>query len=138
MRIVRSTILGLSLLTAGLHGQAPVAVDAIGPQPGTRVPEFSATDQAGRVHTVKSLLGPKEIYSFAPLDERVEVYQKAFTLVQDLTVLATADVQKPLAGQKTVTVPGQLEYQACDDKVCCAPTAVPLNFTLELTPLLRP
>ena len=79
-----------------------------------------------------------EIYYFAPLDERVEVYQQAFTLVQDLTVLATAEVQKQLAGQKTVTVAGQLEYQACDDKVCYAPTAVPLSFTLDLTPLLRP
>ena len=79
-----------------------------------------------------------EIYYFAPLDERVEVYQQAFTLVQDLTVLATAEVQKQLAGQKTVTVAGQLEYQACDDKVCYAPTAVPLSVTLDLTPLLRP
>jgi peroxiredoxin len=46
-------------MTAVSHGQAPVALDALGPQPGTRVPEFSATDQAGRVHTLKSLLGPK-------------------------------------------------------------------------------
>ena len=79
-----------------------------------------------------------EIYYFAPLDERVEVYQRAFTLVQDLTVLATPEVQKQLAGQMTVTIAGQLEYQACDDKVCYAPTTVPLNFTLDLTPLLRP
>jgi AhpC/TSA family/Disulphide bond corrector protein DsbC len=81
---------------------------------------------------------PSEIYYFAPLDERVEVYQKAFTLIQDLTVLATPDVQKALAGQKTVTIAGQLEYQACDDKVCYAPTKVPITFTLDLTPLLRP
>jgi peroxiredoxin len=46
-------------MTAVSHAQAPVALDALGPQPGTRVPEFSATDQAGRVHTLKSLLGPK-------------------------------------------------------------------------------
>jgi hypothetical protein len=81
---------------------------------------------------------PSEIYHFVPLDERVEVYQRAFTLVQDLTVLATPEVQKQLAGQKTVTVAGRLEYQACDDKVCYAPTTVPLEFTLALTPLLRP
>ena len=79
-----------------------------------------------------------EIYHFVPLDERVEVYQKSFTLVQDLTVLATPEVQKQLAGQTTLTVAGQLEYQACDDKVCYAPTKVPISFTLDLTPLLRP
>ncbi len=79
-----------------------------------------------------------EIYHFVPLDERVEVYQKPFTLVQDLTVLATPEVQKLLAGQTTLIVAGQLEYQACDDKVCYAPTKVPVSLTLDLTPLLRP
>ena len=39
--------------------RAPVAVDALGPQPGARVPDFSATDQRGRTHTLKSLLGPR-------------------------------------------------------------------------------
>jgi len=77
---------------------------------------------------------PSEIYYFAPLDERVEVYQRVFTLVQDLAVLATPDAQKTLAGRKTLTVTGQLEYQACDDRVCYAPAQVPLAFTLDLTP----
>ena len=73
-----------------------------------------------------------------PLDERVETYIKPFTLVQDLTILATPEAQKLLAGQKAVTVSGTLEYQACDDKICYAPAKVPLTFALELTPLLRP
>ena len=81
---------------------------------------------------------PSEIYHFVPLDERVETYQRAFTLTQDLTILATPEVQKLLAGQKTLTISGRLDYQACDDKVCYAPAALPLSFTLELQPLLRP
>jgi hypothetical protein len=81
---------------------------------------------------------PSEIYHFVPLDERVETYLKPFTLVQDLTILATPEAQKQLAAEKTVTVSGTLEYQACDDKICYAPAKVPLSFTLELTPLLRP
>ena len=76
---------------------------------------------------------PSEIYHFVPLDERVETYLKPFTLVQDLTILATPEAQKQLAGETTVTVSGTLEYQACDDKICYAPAKVPLSFTLELT-----
>ncbi len=76
---------------------------------------------------------PSEIYHFVPLDERVETYIKPFTLVQDLAVPGTAEARKALAGQKSVTVSGTLEYQACDDKVCYAPTKVPLSFTLEVT-----
>ena len=37
---------------------------------------------------------PSEIYHFKPLDERVEVYSKPFRLVQDVTILATPEVQK--------------------------------------------
>lgn len=37
----------------------PVDVQALGPQPGARVPDFSLTDQAGVTHTLRSLLGPK-------------------------------------------------------------------------------
>jgi len=73
---------------------------------------------------------PSEIYHFVPLDERVETYLKPFTLVQELTVLATAEARKQLAGQTSVTVRGTLEYQACDDKICYAPAKVPLEFTL--------
>ncbi len=57
-RLAAVLILGLIATTVG-QSQAPVAVDLLGPQPGTRVPEFSATDQSGRTHTLKSLLGPK-------------------------------------------------------------------------------
>jgi hypothetical protein len=59
MRYLCAIVVGLGLMTAGARGQAPVAVDTLGPQPGARVPEFSATDQAGRVRTLTSLLGPK-------------------------------------------------------------------------------
>jgi hypothetical protein len=81
---------------------------------------------------------PSEIYHFVPLDERVETYQRPFTLVQDLTILATPEAQKQLAGRTSIAVGGQLEYQACDDRVCYAPASVPLTLTLELAPLLRP
>ena len=58
--------------------------------------------------------------------------------MQDLTILATPEVQKLLAGQTSLTIRGTLDYQACDDKVCYAPASIPLSFTFDLTPLLRP
>jgi hypothetical protein len=78
-----------------------------------------------------------EIYHFKPLDERVEVYQKPFRLVQDVTVLATREVQKLLAGQPTVTIDGRLEYQACDDTVCYQPQTIPMSWTLKVKGLDR-
>jgi hypothetical protein len=78
---------------------------------------------------------PSEIYHFKPLDERVEVYQQPFRLVQDVTILATREAQKLLSGQPSIVLSATLEYQACDDKVCYTPQRVPLKWTLGLRPL---
>ena len=75
---------------------------------------------------------PSEIYHFKELDEKVETYGKPFTLVQDVAILATPEAQKLLAASPTVKIAGRLEYQACDDKVCYAPTRVPVSFTLAV------
>lgn len=75
---------------------------------------------------------PSEIYHFAALDEKVETYGKPFTLVQDITILDTADARKALSAASTVKLSGRLEYQACDDKVCYAPARVPISFSLAV------
>lgn len=75
---------------------------------------------------------PSEIYHMVALDEKVETYAKPFTLVQELTILDTADARKALAAGSTVKVSGRLEYQACDDKVCYAPARVPISFSLAV------
>jgi hypothetical protein len=80
---------------------------------------------------------PSEIYHFKPLNERVEVYSKPFRLIEDVTILATPEVQKALATMPTVTIAGALEYQACDDKICFNPARVPFSFTVALKPLDR-
>jgi hypothetical protein len=80
---------------------------------------------------------PSEIYHFKPLDERVEVYSKPFRLIQDVTILATPEVQKSLAAITTVTIAGALEYQACDDKLCYNPARVPFAFTVAVKALDR-
>jgi len=72
---------------------------------------------------------PSEIYDFKELNEKVEVYSKPFKLVQDITVLNTAEAKKALAASP-VKLSGRLEYQACDDKVCYAPTKIPVSFAL--------
>lgn len=80
---------------------------------------------------------PSEIYHFKELDEKVETYGRPFQLVQDVTFLATPEAQKLLAASPATTVKGTLEYQACDDKVCYAPTRVPFSFTVNVSALDR-
>jgi len=81
---------------------------------------------------------PSDIYYFAPLDERVPVYQKPFRLLQEVVPAVTPEAQKAFAGKDSLTIVGTLEYQACDDAVCYNPVTVPLTWTVALRPFLRP
>jgi peroxiredoxin Q/BCP len=78
-----------------------------------------------------------EIYHFKPLDERVPVYQKPFRLVREVVLEGQPQAQAAYRGQESLTISGTLEYQACDDKVCFNPVALPLSWTIGLRPLLR-
>lgn len=113
---------------SGVHIYAPGA-------PGYRVIALTMTPQPFvRAFTMK--YPASEIYFFKPLNERVPVYQKPFTLVQELTVEASPQAQAALRGKDSLTLNGVLEYQACDDKVCFSPTSLPLSWTVALRPLI--
>jgi peroxiredoxin len=76
-------------------------------------------------------------FFFAPLKERVRVYQDAFQIVQDLTIDPSPQAAIALSGAPTLTIKGRLEYQACDDRVCYLPQSIPLAWTVALKPLDR-
>lgn len=78
-----------------------------------------------------------EIYFFKPLNERVPVYQKPFRLVQDVLLEGSTAAQKALQGKDSLAITASLEYQACDDKACYNPAAVPVTLTLSLRSLIR-
>jgi hypothetical protein len=78
-----------------------------------------------------------QTYFFKPLNEHVEVYQKSFTLVQEVILEGTQQAQAALRGKETMTLTGTLDYQACDAKQCFNPASVPLSWTLTLKSLIR-
>ncbi|MBS1817604.1 MAG: redoxin domain-containing protein [Acidobacteria bacterium] len=77
-----------------------------------------------------------ETYFFKPLNERVPVFQKPVTLVQELVLEGTATAQAAYRGKESITIEGALDYQACDDKVCFNPVSVPLSWTMSLKALV--
>ena len=78
-----------------------------------------------------------QIYFYRPLNERVPVFQKPFTLVQEVILEGTPEAQAALRGKENLTLTGRLDYQACDDKECFNPTSVPLSWTVALRSLVR-
>ncbi len=112
----------------GMHVYAPGASSY-------RVVSLSIAEQPFvRVLGVK--YPPSEIYHFKPLNERVPVYQRRFTLVQEILLEGQPSAQAAFKGKNSLTVNGTLDYQACDDRLCFNPVSLPLSWTLMLRPLV--
>jgi DsbC/DsbD-like thiol-disulfide interchange protein len=115
--------------SAGVHVYAPGVT-------GYKPIALSIQPRAGLI--VRDAQYPKpEIYHFKPLNERVQVFQRPFRIVQDLAIDASPQGQAALKDTSTVTISGVLNYQACDDKSCFTPQTVPLTWTVSLRELDR-
>jgi peroxiredoxin len=88
------------------------------------------------VRTLPVKYPASQIYFFKPLNERVPVFQKPFTLVQEVILEGAPQAQAAFRGKTAITLSGTLEYQACDDKICYNPASVPLSWTVNLRPLV--
>jgi hypothetical protein len=110
----------------GMHVYAPGASSY-------RIITLNITPQP-YVRTMPLRYPASEIYHFVPLNERVPVYQKPFTLLVDVVQDATAEARKAFAGRNELVVAGTLEYQACDDKICYNPVSLPLTWKVALEP----
>jgi hypothetical protein len=72
------------------------------------------------------------------IQEHVPVFEGKFRITQDATVTAskTRDVVRALVSAgKTISITGELKYQACDDRVCYPPASVPVVWSLQVLPL---
>ena len=113
---------GIHVYAPGVSGYKPIAL-SVQPQPG--------------IVTRPAQYPPSEIYHFKPLNERVQIYQRPFRIVQDLLVDSSAASQSTLKGRSSLTINGVLTYQACDDRICFTPQSVPLSWTIGLRELDR-
>jgi peroxiredoxin len=108
----------------GLHVYAPGAANY-------RVIALQIEPQA-HVRMLPVRYPSSEIYHFKPLNERVPVYRKPFTLAVEVVADATAEARKAFSGKDELVILGTLEYQACDDKVCYNPASLPLSWKVHL------
>ena len=113
----------------GMHVYAPGASNY-------RVVSVNIAEQPFVRTLAPPMYPPSEIYHFEPLDERVPVYQKPFTLVQEIVLEGDLQAQAAFKGKDSVTINATLDYQACDDKICYNPVSLPLSWTLQLRSLV--
>jgi AhpC/TSA family/Disulphide bond corrector protein DsbC len=80
---------------------------------------------------------PKTLYLQA-IKEEVPVFEGKFRIGEDVTIPASkvgAGVRAVLGSAKTVSIAGELQYQACDATICYVPASVPVKWELKVEPL---
>jgi hypothetical protein len=69
------------------------------------------------------------------INEQVPVFEGKFRVVHDVTIPSSPEFISSLQPKgKTITVTGELKYQACTLKVCFLPASVPLKWELQVVP----
>jgi hypothetical protein len=72
------------------------------------------------------------------IQEYVPVFAGKFRITQDVKVIPskTRDVVRSLiAADKSISIVGDLKYQACDKTTCYPPTSVDVKWELQVRPL---
>ncbi|MGH9742901.1 MAG: protein-disulfide reductase DsbD domain-containing protein [Candidatus Acidiferrum sp.] len=79
-----------------------------------------------------------KILYLAAIKENAPVFEGTFRISQDVKVSAAPNFVKSLGPNgATITIKGELHYQACDEKTCYLPTSVPLSWQVHVLPLDR-
>jgi hypothetical protein len=79
----------------------------------------------------------EEMYLEA-IKEHAPVFEEKFRITEDVTVTPskTRDiVRSPVSSQNTISITGELNYQACDKTICFPPSSVPVKWQLQVLPL---
>jgi hypothetical protein len=72
------------------------------------------------------------------IQEHVPVFEGKFRISQDLTVTpskASDAIRSAFSRERTISITGDLRYQACDQRVCYPLTSVPVKWQLQILPL---
>jgi hypothetical protein len=72
------------------------------------------------------------------IKEQVPVFEGKFRITQDVMIAfskAGDGIRAVLSSDKTVSIAGELQYQACSKTVCYPPTSVPVKWEVMVQPL---
>jgi hypothetical protein len=114
---------GVHVYSPGVKGYRPIQLE-LQPRSGIELSQVTYPNS--------------EILYLEAIREHVPVFEGKFRITQDVIVTSskTGDVVRSLvSAQKTISITGELKYQACDETICYPPTSVPLKWQLQILPL---
>jgi hypothetical protein len=114
---------GVHVYSPGVKGYKPIQLE-LHPRSGIELSQVTYPNS--------------KILYLEAIQERVAVFEGKFRITQDVTVIPSEarDVVRSLvSAQKTISITGELKYQACDKAICYPPTSVRVSWQLQILPL---
>lgn len=93
---------------------------------------------SGGIEAAPAIYPSSKMLYLQAIKEQVPVFEGKFRIAQDITIPVSkvgAGVRAMLGSAKTVSIAGELQYQACDATICYPPATVPVKWELKVEPL---
>jgi hypothetical protein len=88
------------------------------------------------IELIPPVYPPSRVLYLDAIKEQVPVFEGRFRVTSEVKMSTNLDFMKSLgADGKTITIAGQLHYQACDKTTCYLPTSIPVTWQLQILPL---
>jgi hypothetical protein len=132
------TVVPGSRVTLGVEIELPPGVHVYSPGVNGYKPIQLALQPVSEIELSAETYPKPQVLYLKAIQERVPVFEGKFRITQDVTVTPSkaGDVVRSLvSAQKTISITGELKYQACDKTICYPPASVPLKWQLQILPL---
>jgi hypothetical protein len=125
-------------VTLGAQVRLPADVHVYAPSVQGYKPIKLVIDPIPEIDVKPAAYPPSKTLFLPAINEKVPVFERTFRISQDVKVSSGMDFAGSLGKDgKTITIAGQLDYQACDQTKCYMPASVPVKWQLQVFPLDR-
>ena len=93
---------------------------------------------SGRIEIEPAIYPSSKVLYLEAIKERVPVFEGKFRIAEDVRVTFSKvrdGLRSFVSSEKTISITGDLKYQACDQSICYPPTSVPVKWQLQVLPL---
>jgi len=132
------TVVPGSRLTLMVDVELPPGVHVYSPGVKGCKPMQLVLHPSGGSEPAPPLYPSSKILYLQAIKEQVPVFEGKFRITQDVTIPVSkvgAGIRAVLGAAKTLSISGELQYQACDATICYPPTSVPVRWELKVEPL---
>jgi hypothetical protein len=127
-----------SRLTLIVDVELPPDVHVYSPGVKGYKPIQLAVHPSGGIEPAPAIYPSSKTLYLQAIKEQVPVFEGKFRITQDVTIPVSkvgAGVRALLGSANTVSIAGELRYQACDATICYPPASVPVEWKLKVEPL---